>query len=147
MGTEDTKVEEPHTQHFWLHEWVCIDGTPYPPEWVELRWFPLARALDELRNEVDSPITITPHGGYRTPAVNARIGGAHDSQHLHGRAADIQCRSLSAKQLHDVILEIHQRGRMKDLGGLGFYPAGFVHVDVRQGVGHLAMWTGGRTIV
>ena len=36
-----------------------------------------------------APITVT--SGYRCPALNAAIGGAKDSQHMRGEAADFIC--------------------------------------------------------
>jgi uncharacterized protein YcbK (DUF882 family) len=43
--------------------------------------------LDPLREAYGKPITIS--SGYRCGALNAKVGGASNSQHLSGEAADI----------------------------------------------------------
>ena len=45
--------------------------------------------LDPARAEFGAPITVS--SGYRSPAVNAKVGGAKNSQHCTGEAADLQC--------------------------------------------------------
>lgn len=49
----------------------------------------LAATLERIRNLLGRPITIT--SGYRSPAVNKRVGGAAKSAHLEARAADFIC--------------------------------------------------------
>jgi uncharacterized protein YcbK (DUF882 family) len=64
------------------------------------------------------------------------------SQHSEGRAADIRIDGVSARELHDTILEMYRAGEL-DIGGLGFYDEAhgdFVHVDVRVGWDHLCRW-------
>jgi hypothetical protein len=46
----------------------------------------LAPGLERVRAALGVPLQIT--SGYRSPAVNAAVGGAKSSQHLHGVAAD-----------------------------------------------------------
>ncbi len=61
-----------------------IDNTP-PPEFLpNLRL--LARGLDAIRLLLGHRLDIS--SGYRSPALNAVIGGARNSQHSHGLAAD-----------------------------------------------------------
>jgi hypothetical protein len=43
--------------------------------------------LEPIREHFEKPIHIT--SGYRSPALNKKIGGAHNSQHLIGQAVDI----------------------------------------------------------
>jgi len=45
--------------------------------------------LDPARELIDAPITVD--SGFRSPEVNAKVGGAKNSQHLTGQAADIVC--------------------------------------------------------
>lgn len=48
--------------------------------------------LQPLRNRFKEPITIT--SGYRSPQLNRAIGGAKQSDHMTGKAADIQTKNL-----------------------------------------------------
>ena len=45
------------------------------------------KVLDPLRMDMGYPIQI--NSGYRCPALNTAIGGAKNSQHMKGMAADI----------------------------------------------------------
>lgn len=95
--------------------------------------------LQPAREKLAEPIHIT--SGYRNPAHNKAVGGATNSQHLYGEAADIYC-SKTGKEFflymldnfHDVI------------GGIGLYAdensAGkFIHVDIRPKVnGAVTTW-------
>lgn len=125
------------TQHFQTSEFGCKDGTPYPPDWFTERLRPLCRVLEELRYDLNAPIIIT--SGYRTPEYNTKIGGAPRSQHVQGRAADIQVKSYTPAQVHETILRLHGIGKVR-LGGLGVYNT-FVHLDIRDG-DKLAQWSG-----
>ncbi len=63
-----------------------IDNTP--PEGAAARLRVLAeRLLDPVRELWGAPLRV--NSGYRSPALNAAVGGAPSSQHLMGEAADI----------------------------------------------------------
>ena len=47
----------------------------------------VTNVLDRLRSEWNHPIIVT--SGYRCKELNAAVGGARNSQHLKGQAADI----------------------------------------------------------
>ncbi len=49
--------------------------------------------LQPVRDEFD--IAFSPNSVYRSPAVNASIGGAKMSQHMRGEAADIEVPTVS----------------------------------------------------
>ena len=49
----------------------------------------LARGLDRVRLFLGHPLDIS--SGYRSPALNAAVGGARNSQHSQGLAADFTC--------------------------------------------------------
>ena len=55
--------------------------------------------LEPLRAYAKEPVIIT--SGYRCPAVNnsSEVGGAPNSQHMYGQAADIRCRDGDKKKL------------------------------------------------
>lgn len=76
-----------------------IDNTP-PPD-VLRNLGRLALILEDVRALVGRPITIS--SGYRSSAVNAAVGGAANSAHLSGLAADINCPGLSPAALAAII--------------------------------------------
>ncbi len=62
-----------------------LDNTPTPPVLRSLGR--LAQALERVRQSLGNvPILIS--SGYRSPAVNKAVGGARNSAHLSGLAAD-----------------------------------------------------------
>ena len=60
--------------------------------------------LDPLREALGTSIKV--NSGYRGPELNRRIGGASSSQHIQGKAADIQCPGMSTMQLFKRIIEL-----------------------------------------
>ena len=59
--------------------------------------------LQPLRNKLGEPIVIT--SGYRSEKLNRIIGGADDSQHCKGEAADIIVPGMQACELYAFILK------------------------------------------
>lgn len=53
--------------------------------------------LQPLRDKLDKPIKIL--SGYRCPELNKLVGGANNSDHLYGKAADITVTGLDNKEL------------------------------------------------
>ena len=49
----------------------------------------MKKVLDPAREEFGQPIKVT--SGFRSEELNKKIGGAKNSQHMFGEAADIQC--------------------------------------------------------
>lgn len=111
----------------------------YPQEWRENRAVVLAATFEDIRQMLGGvPITI--NSAFRSPEYNAHIGGAKQSQHVFGRALDIQHKTLRASMLFAKIREFQRDGALPLLGGLGSYRT-FVHIDVRPKVnGRLAVW-------
>jgi len=83
--------------------------------------------IGKLQKIRDAFGTLTITSGYRCPAHNASIGGAKDSQHVQGTAADMQSAGAPVETLFKFI-----RGNINHKGGLGFYKKkNFIHMDVR----------------
>src|SRR5262245_31559268 len=78
-----------------------IENIPGTDEMVNLRHL-CETILDPLRELAGSPSVIS--SGYRSPRVNARIGGSKTSQHCKGEAADIKCPALGNQKLYDLIV-------------------------------------------
>ncbi len=91
---------------------------------------PFLQALDDLRELVGKPFVI--NSGYRCPAHNREVGGAPNSQHLHGRAADIACHDAGMRYALLVAAPLF------GMTGIGVAKT-FVHVDNRRGAP--AAWT------
>lgn len=103
--------------NFRLYEFECKGGTnlvKVDPELVD--------RLQRLRTKIGRPIYIT--SGFRTVEHNRNVGGSPNSQHLLGKAADIQVNGLSITAL---LAEVRSVG----FRGIGLYDS-YIHVDVRQ---------------
>ena len=89
--------------HFSLAELVSsqvatrkgIDNAPEPAIVANLTR--LAALLEQVRALVGAPIAIS--SGYRSPALNKAVGGAANSSHVLGLAADISTAKLTPKAL------------------------------------------------
>jgi hypothetical protein len=62
-----------------------LDNTPTAEVLGAIRNF-LAPGMQQVRDLIGAPINIS--SGYRSPMVNAAVGGARNSQHTQGLAAD-----------------------------------------------------------
>lgn len=107
------------SKHFNSSEFACKCGCGFDSINVVL----VAR-LEEVREHFNSPTSIT--SGCRCQEYNRRVGGASKSQHLHGKAADIQVNGVPPNLVAEYC------DRTWDDGGLGRYNT-FTHIDVRDG--------------
>lgn len=60
--------------------------------------------LDPVRDMVHVPILVT--SGYRCPLVNRLVGGADNSQHMSGCAADFHVMGFTPSMMYEVFLYI-----------------------------------------
>jgi zinc D-Ala-D-Ala carboxypeptidase len=93
--------------------------------------------LEALRHDLgDHPLTVT--SGFRSYTCNSGVGGAADSQHLYGDAADLVSGSVS-------LCTIAQRARYHGFSGIfgPGYPghSDHVHVDSRADFGGSYAWS------
>jgi len=120
------------TLNFNKKEFASKDGAGMPEDvWQNIKT--LAKQLEALRSHLNKPIIVT--SGYRSETHNNRIGGKKNSQHLLGKAADIQIKGLKPKTIYKAIEKLIEQGKMLE-GGLGLYDT-FVHYDIR---GKEARW-------
>ena len=83
------------SRNFTLAELTDTDtGLPNNPSQEEIRNLKLLvqKVLQPARNKF-GVINVT--SGYRSPGVNSAVGGSATSDHVHGRAADIQCEDMA----------------------------------------------------
>ncbi|MFR0355095.1 D-Ala-D-Ala carboxypeptidase family metallohydrolase [Streptomyces sediminimaris] len=91
--------------------------------------------LEALRKKLgDKPITV--NSGFRSIAHNADIGGASDSMHLYGTAADLNVPGVSNKT-------VYQKAETCGFSGLERYTADHQHVDSRADLGRAWWWESG----
>lgn len=89
----------------------------------------LLEVLDKIREAINAPVYVS--SGYRCPRHNSEVDGAANSQHLHGRAADIYADGANTP------LQLAALAEKAGADGIGLYDD-FVHVDVR---GYPARWS------
>ena len=83
----------------------------------------LIEGLEELRKGLGQPVFVS--SGYRCPRHNTAVGGAKNSYHMKGMAADIYVHNVSVEDLY-------QRAQDIELfNGFGLYD-NFIHLDVRN---------------
>ena len=104
------------TEHFSLEEFILsstalalkIENKPTPEHLENLK--NLAAHMEKVRALFNLPIEIT--SGYRSPAVNAAVGGVPNSAHALGHAADFHVHGVSdldaAKRIRDSNLDFDQ---------------------------------------
>lgn len=146
----------PSPNLYWV-ELACRDGSEYPQGWRGTRAVELGRAFERVRELCGFPLIV--NSGYRSPAYNARIGGAAKSMHVQGQALDLHPapakgyagrpgdknsgnRQEEARRLKRLGEAAEQARDEKYLQGIGYY-ANFVHIDTRAS---RATWYGSRTV-
>lgn len=108
--------------HFDSSEFRCQDGTEHP---IDPH---LLTMLEAVRAHFARPVHIT--SGYRSPAWNRRVGGASQSYHLTGQAADLQVEGTPSREVAAFCDYAFPQS------GVGAY-ASWVHLDCR---GYRARW-------
>jgi uncharacterized protein YcbK (DUF882 family) len=107
-----------------LHELTRV-----PENWkVTSQIIKAAQALEFYRNFFDVPFVV--QSWYRTPEINAAVGGVPDSRHLFGDGVDWHPAGGDIEWQFDYL-------DMTWPGGLGFYGDWF-HIDL----GNYARWRG-----
>lgn len=114
--------------HFSSHEFRCRDGSEHA---IDCK---LIAMLEAIRCHFDAPVTIV--SGYRSPSYNRKVGGASNSYHVRGMAADFRVAGMDLEPVHAWC------DRMFPISGLGLYlrsGGGWIHIDCRS---TRARWTG-----
>jgi zinc D-Ala-D-Ala carboxypeptidase len=91
--------------------------------------------LEALRKKLgNKSITVT--SGFRSIAHNADIGGASDSMHLYGTAADLVVPGVANRT-------VYQKAETCGFSGLERYTVDHQHVDSRADLGRAWWWESG----
>jgi uncharacterized protein YcbK (DUF882 family) len=120
------------TCNFSMSEFECNCGCKMPED-VKSNIIELADNLQVLRDVLNMPIKIT--NAFRCESKNNSVNGVKNSQHLVGKAADLQIPGIAPKEVADLVSELMEKNLFK-MGGLGRYNS-FTHVDIR---GNKARW-------
>lgn len=107
------------SEHFSRAEFACKCGCGFAT--VDTK---LLELLEAVREHFDQPVTI--NSACRCSAHNKSIGGAENSQHTMGMAADIVVAGVEPAEVHEFITA-HVG---KYWGGIGKYET-FTHIDAR----------------
>lgn len=89
----------------------------------------LVAALEKLRAEYGKPIVVS--SGRRCVSHNRAVGGARQSRHVLGEAADCHVPAENLLELYRAAIWV------PEIRGIGIYPGRFIHVDIRP---KLARW-------
>lgn len=114
------------TKNFNLSEFQCKCGCDMP-EFVKKNVKELAKDLQVIRDKVG--VGFTPNSAYRCTEHNTSIGGVKSSQHLKGKAADINIKGIEPDEVADLVEDLMKTEAITK-GGVGRYNS-FTHVDIR----------------
>lgn len=84
----------------------------------------LVECLDDIREHFKQPVTI--NSGNRCPDHNKAVGGAPNSQHLYGRAADIVVKNTDLNLVYEYVIKFYPHMSIAN------YET-FLHIDSRSG--------------
>lgn len=98
------------SEHFTLEELthsdaasrLGLDNTPIPAVVENLKR--LAAFLEDVREYLGGRVIMV-NSAYRSPAVNAAIGGKKTSQHLLGLAADIRVQGMKPAEVVNALMK------------------------------------------
>lgn len=122
-------------RYFVREEWRCQCGGKYCDGFPAEPQERLVRICDEIRARLGVPCAIVSAGGsgVRCQRHNAEVGGAANSYHLSGRAADLHS-GVSPQRMKQVAESVTAE-LCPGEGGIGIYDWG-IHVDD----GKLSRW-------
>lgn len=91
--------------------------------------------LEALRKKLGN-VPITVNSGFRSITHNAQVGGASDSMHLYGTAADLGVPGVPNRT-------VYQKAETCGFSGLETYTEDHQHVDSRADLGRAWWWQDG----
>lgn len=116
------------SRHFRAAEFACNHCGEMHPD-ADMPPAELLDFLEIIRDHFQKPVVI--NSGYRCATHNRNVGGARQSRHMAGDAADIMVAGVAPSVVYAFCDDL-----IGDRGGVGRYNT-FTHIDVR---GHRARW-------
>lgn len=124
--------------HFSLEEFLAsqtaaregIDNSPSPEHLENLKR--TAAVMEKVRELLgNKPIIVS--SGYRSPALNAAVGGSSTSAHCFGLACDFQCPAFGTP--HEICETLQACVMQLGIDQLidEYPPGGWVHIGLREG--------------
>jgi len=107
------------SQHFNRSEFACQCGCGFDTVDIEL-----IEVLETVRQHFASPVKIT--SGCRCNSHNFKVGGAIESKHCKGIAADFKVQGKTPQEVHDFLCRTYPKKF-----GIGLYGS-WVHFDSRS---------------
>lgn len=111
-------------KYFKRSEFKCTCGGKYCNGFPVEPDKKLVQILDKIRAHYGKP--FSPNSAIRCKKRNSEVGGASNSQHLYGTAADITVPGVAPKTVAAYVETL-----LPNTGGIGIYSWG-VHVDTRK---------------
>lgn len=100
---KDMKLSKNFTLGEFINTSTGIENVPGQNEVENIKHL-VTNVLQPLRDYFGKPIIIT--SGYRSQLVNAAIGGATNSQHSKGQAADFHIKGVTNTEIIQAILKL-----------------------------------------
>jgi len=110
------------------HEMACECGCGFNTVDIELVWV-LQALCDYLWDDTGFKPILIITGPNRCVKHNADVGGAPDSQHIYGRAADFKIK-INGEYLDPKKIYNYLNARYPEIYGIGLY-SNRVHLDTR----------------
>lgn len=120
-------------KYFKIEEFTCsltaqregIENVPTGGDRQRIRRL-VTDVLDPLRERWGGPIIVS--SGYRSHALNERVGGAAASYHLTGCAADVYPQNGLAAELFRLVKEMYADRELRLSECYHDVPRGFIHI-------------------
>ena len=126
------------SRHFTLAEfcnWQKYSANVPTPQQIANMAYGCRQLLEPAREAIGCPIIV--NSGFRNEAVNRRVGGVRNSQHLQGQAADIRPKDPAQFQRLVAFLKAHAQTDQLLTGPgwlhISWRPFGIPRHDVRLG--------------
>lgn len=118
------------TPSFALHEFLASGShpelvRPIPQAYRSSIRLLAVLALQPLRDTIERSVRIL--SGYRSPELNAAVGGSPTSQHVLGQAVDITTEDVSGAM--EALIAMAEQGKLPGIGQVIYYPKReFIHI-------------------